>query len=129
MATLDANIILRWLLDDVPTQTRAVDRLFAEPNELVAPNVALVEVVFVLERVMKIPRPAITQAVRALMGRANIRMDRTLWTQALSDYERLPKLSIADIFLALQAEARGETPLLTFDKKLTSQMTPAELLQ
>ena len=128
MPTLDANVILRWLLDDVPAQTVAVDHLFAEATNLVVPNVALIEVVFVLERVMKIPRPAVVEGVRALMGRANMKIDRALWTEALIHYDRLPKLSIADIFLALQAEARGVAPLLTFDKKLASQMAPAKLL-
>lgn len=128
MPTLDANLILRWLLDDVPAQTRAVDLLFAESAELVAPDVALIEVVFVLERVMRITRPAIAEGMRALLGRANIKTDRALWTEVLRHYEGLPKLSVADIFLALQAEAKGETPLLTFDKKLAGQMTCAELL-
>lgn len=128
MPTLDTNIILRWLLDDVPTQTKTVDRLFAQATALVAPDVALIEAIFVLERVMKIPRPAITEGIRTLMGQANIKMDRAVWTETLSRYKRLPKLSVADIFLTLQAEARDETPLLTFDQKLTSQMAAAELL-
>ncbi len=128
MPTIDTNVILRWLLDDVPAQTKAVDYLFAESAELVAPNVALVEVVFVLERVMRIPRPAITEAIHALMGRANIKVDRRLWTEVLAHYERLPKLSVADIFVALQAETRDLAPLLSFDKKLASQMASAELL-
>ena len=128
MPTLEANLILRWLLDDVPTQTEAVDLLFAQSTELVAPDVVLIEVVFVLERVMRISRPAISEGLHALMGRANIKMDRSLWTEVLNHYDQLPKLSIADIFLALQAEDRGEAPLLTFDKKLEGQMTSAELL-
>lgn len=128
MPTLDADLILRWLLDDVPAQTKAVDLLFAQSAELVAPDVALIEVVFVLERVMRVTRPTIAEGMRALLGRANVRADRTLWAEVLRHYEGLPKLSVADILLALQAEAKGETPLLTFDKKLAGQMASTELL-
>ncbi|MFZ1382088.1 MAG: PIN domain-containing protein [Scrofimicrobium sp.] len=128
MPTLDTNLILRWLLDDVPQQTEAVDRLFEESAELVAPDVALVEAVFVLERVMKISRPTIVEGVNALMSRANVNMDRPLWASALEHYKRLPKLSIADIFLTLQAERDSQAPLLTFDRKLAKQMPSTQLV-
>lgn len=125
--TLDTNLILRWLLDDVPLQTQAVDRLFGKSAELVAPDVALIETIFVLERVMKIPRPATVEAINSLMSMANVNMDRALWASALEHYEQSPKLSIADIFLALQADRDGHSPLLTFDRKLAKQMPSAQL--
>lgn len=128
MPTLDTNLILRWLLDDVPAQTKAVDLLFAQSAELVAPDVALIEVVFVLEGVMRVTRPTIGEGVRALLGHANVKADRALWAEVLRRYEGLPKLSVADIYLALRADAKGEAPLLTFDKKLAGQMASAELL-
>lgn len=125
---LDTNVMLPWLLDDVPEQTKAVDHLFATSTEMVVPDVALIEVVFVLERVMMISRPTIVAAIRSLIGLANVRMDRRLWAATLSEYRLLPKLSIADVFLAVQAEKSGETPLATFDRKLAHQMNSAVLV-
>lgn len=74
---------------------------------------------------MKIPRPDIVDWVRALMDRANIKADRTLWIEVRSHYDILLKLSIADIFLVPQAKRDGHTPLLTFDRKLAKQMLSA----
>lgn len=128
MPSLDTNLLLRWLLDDVPEQTQAVDRLFSNQKELAVSDLALVETVYVMERVMGISRPAITTAINTLIGRANILMHRNLWTEALRYYQELPKLSITDIFLVVQAEANGSAPLLTFDRKLANQMSSAKLL-
>ena len=125
MPTLDTNVILRWMLDDVPAQTEASDRVFGSAADLWVPDVALVEAVFVMERVVGLSRPTICSAIEALVGRHNIRMDRGTWSAVL---ERLPKLSLTDIYLAVQASAEGAAPLLTFDKKLARQMEGVELL-
>ncbi|MFT4052343.1 MAG: hypothetical protein QM677_08855 [Microbacterium sp.] len=45
--SLDANCLLRWLLDDVPEQTARVDALRAADPRVTVPDVALIEVVFV----------------------------------------------------------------------------------
>jgi len=128
MATADTNILLRWLLDDVPKQTAAADALLNGNKRCLVPDVALVETVFVLERVMRLPRTTIKQLIDALLTLANVDADRSLWRTALADYLRHPKLSIADTYLTTLAEQSGQSPLYTFDRKLSSQLDAAQLL-
>lgn len=129
MPTLDTNVLLRWMLDDVPEQTALANRVIESELDLSVPDVALIECVYVLERVMRLPRDLICELVGALSSRSNLRFSRDVWTEVLGQYLRHPKLSVADIFLAVGADASASGPLLTFDKKLASQIPAAQLLR
>lgn len=128
MPTVDTNVLLRWLLDDVPEQTAAAGALLTGEQRCVVPDVALIETVFVLDRVLLLSRPTIARSVEAILAVANLDLDRSVWRAALDDYLDHPKLSISDTFLAAQASASGRLPLYTFDKKLANQLVGVALL-
>jgi len=125
--TADTNVILRWMLDDVPDLTEAASQVLTQFPRCVVPDVALVESVFVLERVMCLPRPTVAQLVEALLAEANIDADRETWAEAITGYQSHPKLSIVDTFLAAQSRQSGRVPLYTFDQKLAKQLPVANL--
>ena len=127
MPTVDTNVLLRWMLDDVPELTPRADLIITKPPKCVVPNEALIEVVYVLERVIGASRPAVAQSLETLFAVANVAADRELWTQCLTDYLGHPKLSIVDVFLAAQAVRARKIPLYTFDGKLAKQIEVAEL--
>lgn len=129
MPTLDTNILLRWLLDDVPDQTDAVERLLAGGVRCFVPDVTLIETVYVLERVLRLPRTTIAASIELILEVANLELDRPLWKSAVEEYLAHPKLSIADTFLAAQATSSMNTPLYTFARKLANQLPGAELLR
>lgn len=127
MPTIDANILLRWLLDDVPSQTAAAEKLLTGSGKYAVPDIALIETAFVLERVMLLSRTTVAQSVELVLGLAAADVNRQIWRMALDDYLTHPKLSIADTFLHAHATATKRLPLLTFDQKLARQLTGAEL--
>jgi len=127
--SLDANVLLRWLLNDVPDQSTAVDRLLAGGESLYVADVALIEVAFVLEGSMRLSRELIGDYLTALLALGQLTIDRITWSQTIEDYRSHPKLSLADAYLAANAEVVGATPLLTFDKKLAQQLDGALLLE
>ncbi|MFT4288802.1 PIN domain-containing protein [Nocardioides sp.] len=126
-ASLDANLVLRWLLDDVPAQTARVQRLLDTGVALRLADVALVEVTYVLERVLRLSRGLVADYVEAVLALGTVEVDRATWHSAVSAYRSHPKLSIADCFLAADAAATGSTPLYTFDATLARQLSEAEL--
>lgn len=128
MPSLDTNALLRWLLGDLPEQAAAVDRLLASGERFAVDDAALIETVFVLERVMGISRPTVAQSIRALISSASLDFHRPLWAALASDCVRHPKVSIADLYLAVRAKADGDDPLYTFDKKLAQQIPGAALI-
>jgi predicted nucleic acid-binding protein len=121
--------MLRWLLDDVPEQFAAVDRLLADGGQYRLADVAMVEVGFVLERVLQLSRALVADNLAAVLAVASIEVDRPLWHRAIAEYRSHPKLSIADCYLATQAGSTGQAPLYTFDRKLANQLDAAQLLR
>lgn len=128
MATLDTNVLLRWLLNDVPEQAAAAERLMTSGTRLVVPDVALIEVVYVLERVLQLSRETVASSVGAVLAVADVHLDRAVWRDTMDAYLAHPKLSVADTYLSAQATASGNSPLYTFDQKLARQRPGAELL-
>lgn len=130
MASVDTNVLLRWLLGDMPKQAERVDRLITSGATLVVEDAALIETVFVLERVMLLSRASIANAIATVISTAafDLDLDRDWWRSVSADYLAHPKLSVADVYLAHRAAARQATPLYTFDRKLASQLAGAELL-
>ena len=128
MASVDTNILLRWILHDVPEQTEDVDRLFDSGQRFVVEDAAIIETVFVLERVLGVSRATVTQTVRMLAATGCLIFDRDLWERVAAEYLQHTKLSIADVYLAARAADRDATPLYTFDRKLATQSANAELV-
>jgi predicted nucleic-acid-binding protein len=128
MPSLDTNCLLRWLLGDVPEQTVAVSAFITSEKNIAIADAALIEVVFVLEKLKKISRESIEKALRALLENESIICNRELFIEVLPLYTRHPKLSFVDCFLVVLARQTGTAPLLTFDKKLANQLSGAEIL-
>jgi predicted nucleic acid-binding protein len=61
VASVDTNVLLRSLLGDVPKQAERVDQLIASGTTLVVEDAALIEVVFVLKRVMLLSRASVAK--------------------------------------------------------------------
>ena len=128
MPSLDTNCLLRWLLGDVPEQTALVSALITSSESIAVADAALIETVFVLEKIKKISRETIAKAVAAVTGTDTIRCNRELFMEVLPIYTSHPKLSFVDCYLVVLSQKNGEAPLLTFDQKLAKQLPGAQLL-
>jgi predicted nucleic-acid-binding protein len=128
MPSLDTNCLLRWLLGDIPEQTALVTALINSGGNFAIADAALIETVFVLEKLKKISREAIEKAVTAVIGNDAVLCNRELFIEILPVYTSHPKLSFVDCYLEAHARRTGSVPLLTFDKKLANQLIGAKLL-
>jgi predicted nucleic-acid-binding protein len=128
MPSLDANCLLRWLLDDVPEHTTIITEIINSEESLVIADAAVIETVFVLEKVIKISRDTIEKAIKAVFEKDNILCNRDLFIEIFPIYKSCPKLSFVDCYLEVYARRTGAAPLLTFDKKLGSQLFDTKLL-
>ncbi|MCL2882774.1 MAG: PIN domain-containing protein [Coriobacteriia bacterium] len=128
MTSLDTNCLLRYLLMDVPEHTLPVMRIIDSGEPLSVSDVALIEMIFVLEKVRRIDRALIQKALQALFTLSNLVCDRSLFEDVLAIYVQHPKLSAVDCYLACVAQREGIAPLLTFDKALAKQMPSTQLI-
>ena len=128
MPSLDTNCLLRWLLDDIPEQSVLVSSLINSEESFSVADVALIEVVFVLEKLKKISRETIEKAVMMIIEHDSIECNSELFIEILPVYTKYPKLSIVDCYLEALARETGATPLLTFDQKLANQLFGVKLI-
>ena len=71
MNIVDANVILRYLLNDIKDLAEKAAQLL-ESEEVYIPNEITAEVVYVLEKVYKVEREDIASAITELLGYSNI---------------------------------------------------------
>lgn len=121
--SLDTNVILRLLLNDIPDQHLAVLNLFNDSSALFSvSDLAIVEVAFVLERYYELSRDQITEMIDGLGALSQINCNRALIERVLPIFLKNSKLSFEDCCLAVYAELNNALPLWTLDNKLASQV-------
>ncbi|HMR34287.1 MAG TPA: type II toxin-antitoxin system VapC family toxin [Geminicoccus sp.] len=120
MIGLDTNILVRLLTDDDPVQAGAAQRLLETEASAQSPafvdRVALVELVWVLQRRYGYGRDAVADAVVALLRSPVLRLeDPARVIDAVRIY-RDSTADFADVMLVLGARAAGCEALATFDR-------------
>ena len=130
MASLDTNCLLRWLLDDIPEQSRRVNDLLSSGITVVVSDIALIEMSHALRHFYNADVTTVNNSIYTVMAHPSVSMNRPLWTAILTDRATHPKLSIVDLYLAHHARTtHEELPVYTFDRKLANQIEDATLLQ
>jgi predicted nucleic-acid-binding protein len=116
MNIVDANIILRYLLQDAQ-QFLEQARGKIEDQNIFIPNEVIAGVVYVLEKVYKVERAHILGSLQNLLSYSNIRThDRNILIETLKLYSEI-KVDFVDALLFSYSKIGGHT-IFTFDKKL-----------
>lgn len=114
--SLDTNILLRLLLGDVADQTSAVDKLLESGGKFEIADAALIELVFVLEKIYKFERSLIGENILGIVRNQQFICNRELFERAVPLYLENNRLSIMDSALLIYARLNRATPLFSFDK-------------
>src|SRR5438477_8013960 len=112
--TLDTNILLRLILNDVPDHNKKAREIIERPGTWHVSVLSIVEAVFVLEG-KGFSRYEVKQNVDVICALPNISVNRDIIQPAIELYALHPSLSFVDACLAFEAETAQ--PLWTFDKK------------
>ena len=120
MLLIDANAILRYILCDNVDMAEQVEELL-ENKVVTAKNEVLAEVVYVLDKVYKLPRAEIYAVIVQFLDLENVQIeDMAVVVQALETYSQT-RLDFVDTLLYAYHALKG-TIVFTFDKKLLSKM-------
>lgn len=114
---LDANVILRYVLEDIEEQFKFVKHSI-ENEHCVTALETIAEVVYVLEGVYGVPRLLVSDMLRKLSTEVKI-YNADILLRALEVYDGTPKVDFVDCLMYGYKLARG-MKILTFDKKLKS---------
>jgi predicted nucleic-acid-binding protein len=116
MALVDANIVLRYLLDD-HTELSPKAAEIIEEKDVLLPMEAACEVVYVLQKVYKVDREQIQQYLGELVSRQLVAVEKTeVFLKALECYSTTSLDFVDTLLWAYHAVDQQE--ILTFDEKL-----------
>ena len=114
MLMLDANMILRYLLNDHPDMADTVERLLSRENVTVTIEV-IAEVVYVLKRVYSLDRKTIASSVQRFLNLVTPK-DEDVLKEAVKTYGN-QNLDFVDCVLYAYS-LHGGYEIATFDEKL-----------
>ena len=116
MKIIDANIVLRYLLDDTKELSEKASAIL-EHQEVFLLNEVIAEIVYVLERVYQVKNDEISVTLQGLLKYDNLNVeDFELLEEALKLYGKR-KLDFVDTLLYAYSKTRNYE-VYTFDKKL-----------
>ncbi len=116
----DANVILRYILDDIEKLSqKAAEILENEP--VFIPFEVVAEVVYVLEKVYKANRRALSEAIIELAAYKNIEtVNKDILTYALKLFSQ-SRLDFVDTVLCGYSYVQ-QAEIITFDRKLQNKI-------
>ncbi len=122
MKALDTNVLLRYLRDDDPAQSkkaaRLIQRAVQQGEPLFLNDVVLCELVWVLDSVYEHSRREILETMHSILLTAQFEFEnRTSIEWALADY-RDSKADFADCLIGRRNRTLGVRATLSFDRKL-----------
>lgn len=116
---VDANVVLRFLLQDNEKQFQQVKDVIQRKNCYVTLEV-LAEVCYVLEGMYQVERKDIVNSFRKLNNDLII-LNVNILFRALEIFDKTPKLDFVDCLLYGYRKEKG-IDIITFDKKLQKRL-------
>jgi predicted nucleic-acid-binding protein len=116
----DTNILVRYLVEDDPEQTRLADRLI---DSLTSANpgwiglTALAETVWVLTRTYRLNRRRIVPILESLLVSREIVIEQSEMVREALRLYLSGKADFPDCLIALSARAAGCSRTVTFDRR------------
>lgn len=121
MKAIDTNVLIRFLVKDDDQQAEIVYRLFkkAESSKeaLFVPIAVVLETVWVLESVYKIPRQEILDSINELLLMPILEFEAQSAIISFVSSAKETKIDLSDILIAHSALFAGCECMLTFDKQ------------
>ena len=123
MIGLDTSVLVRYIMRDDPVQTELATRLvdsLDESEQGFVSVIALVETAWVMTRLYHIPRNGIIDAIRRLLGAAEILLEREHTVRrALARMSEGADLS--DALIAELGSHAGCRETVTFDRRASAR--------
>ncbi len=120
MTGLDTNVIVRFLMKDDADQAALATKAFAEFTATAPGFVCrevLVELVWVLQKIYRLPRTDIADAIEGLLGAREIVVESADQVAVAVDRIRKGGPGFADQMIALAGQRAGCQATVTFDRK------------
>lgn len=120
MKFLDTNIILRYVTNDMPSESLKCQRLFeavSEGREVLFTNILVIaEVIWVLSSEYRFNRGDVTECIQKIVNTPNIHIDdKNLILSALDTFEE-SNIDFIDAYNAAVMRHKGISDIYSYDK-------------
>jgi predicted nucleic-acid-binding protein len=120
-AFVDTSVILRILIKDDELKTKASVNLLKNAAEkdltLYLLPVAVLETVWILEKVYSFPRKAVREVVEAILNTPELKVEQeAVFRKALTTYDE-KNIKFADAVMGFWGLDKGYTAVFTYDEK------------
>jgi predicted nucleic-acid-binding protein len=122
LTSLDSNVVLRLILDDVPDQSTKATAFVGESPCYVT-DVVVSECVFVLEKVYKLDRDRIGDLMTILFKLNTVTFNENIMAKTFELYRAWRPLSFVDCYSIVETVFVGND-LVTFDRALMKKGAP-----
>ncbi len=116
MKIVDANLVLRYLLNDIEKQAKEAFSIL-NSGSVTLLNEVIAEIVYVLEKVYRVDRDKICSELKELISSENILINNADVMEYALDVFSTSRLDFIDALLCSYAKVTNAT-IYTFDKKL-----------
>lgn len=121
MIGLDTNVIIRYLTQDDPEQSRKANDLIEKRLSVKEPGfitvISLIEIVWVLESCYDQNKDSILAVLEALLGTKQFFIEKTEAVFIAKKRFSEGKADFSDALIAVISESEGCEEVFTFDKK------------
>lgn len=114
---IDANLIIRFLLNDNPAQAQAAQTLFESSQKLILVDLTLAEVVWVLISVYDFPKSDVVHKIQSFLKLNIVAPNKKLLIRSLILYRKY-NISFADAYLAAFSNEKRLEGIYSFDRGL-----------
>jgi predicted nucleic-acid-binding protein len=122
---IDTNVLIRFLTNDDPAQSRRARRLVAHAvasgETVYISDIVLCETVWVLDRRYGLGRPLLAHVLRSLIGASNVAFSSADHVRAALDAFEDGRGDFSDYLICEQTAAAGSRAVFTFDKNLLKE--------
>jgi predicted nucleic-acid-binding protein len=122
LASLDTNVVLRLVLNDVPQQSARASE-YVSRTSCYLTDVVISECVFVLEKVYKLDRNFINDSMSLLLELRTLSFNKSLIEKTFDLYVSRRTLSFADCYSVVEAIINSNE-LATFDRAILKKCSP-----
>ena len=120
---LDANILLRFLTNDIPDQALRCEKLLDEIQEgnalVFLADITLADVVWTLEKYYQLPREDIRHALTRIIELKGLQLSNKSQALTALNYYVEKNADWTDAFMAAQLIAKGIKEIYSYDKHFT----------
>ena len=120
MRSIDANVILRYLTNDVPEQAKQAEELLNRVEvgneDVFLPDIIMADIIWILEKYYKQTREDIREWITAILSLQGLTFsDKEMALNSLDIYVA-KKIDWSDASAAIQMVQRDITEIYSFDK-------------